>query len=155
MCSILLAVVSAAFDPDAAIDWALKCTYGCSECPEKSCSSTEFTTKAFSHGNWGYPEETECSTLYSNFRSGHYPGWTFVNIDGSTHNMLRSGDVVFMNDGKNGEASLCCISTSAGLVTCHTPDHQNVKPSETWENHRGNVDAVYHYSASWTNSTSV
>ena len=111
-----IATVSA-YDASAAASWAESCAYGCTECPDNSsCECTMFTTHALTHGGWGGGEYAGCSTLWSNFKNGKYPGWVKV-----SDNTVHKGDAVIMNNGHDGDAYQCCIGTGSGLVCCHNP----------------------------------
>jgi len=130
------------YDKYTASSWATDCAFGCKECPSDStCEHTYFTTHALTHGNWGYGYEASCHTLWSNFKSGKYNGWAFA---GTSESDIHRGDVVIMNNGRHGDASYCCIGTDDGLVSCHNPGLQNVRPSIS--GYFGNyINAVYTY----------
>ena len=135
-----VAAAQAGYDAAAAASWAQSCAYGCSECPDdSSCTCTYFTTHAMTHGNWGHGYVGVCNTLWSNFKSGAYPGWTKV-----SSSSISKGDAVIMNNGHDGDASHCCIGTGSNLVSCHNPGHKDVPPSSTWYS-GGYINAIYHY----------
>jgi len=139
---ILLFNLVRAYDKYAAAYWAQSCAFGCKECPNDSrCGSTNFTTYALNYGNWNYGYEGECSSLSSNFKIGKYIGWTLA---GTAESDIHKGDVVIMNNGRDGDASHCCIGTGDGLVTCHNPGHQNVPPLITGYI-GGYINAIYTY----------
>jgi len=131
-----------AYDKYAASYWARDCAFGCNECPRDStCGSTHFTTHALTHGDWGYGFEDSCQTLWSNFKTGKYDGWV---LSGTSESDVHRGDVVIMNNARDGDASFCCIGTGDGLVSCHSPGLQNVPPSIT--GYIGSfINAVYTY----------
>jgi hypothetical protein len=141
------------YDKETAAFWAQDCAFGCKECPNNSsCGAAYFTTHALTHGNWGYGYESECIDLWSNFKNGKYNGWTFA---GTSETDIYRGDVVIMNNGRNGDASHCCIGTGNGLVSCHGPGNQNVRPYITGF-FDGYINAVYTYVAtSNTNSSGI
>lgn len=124
----------AAYDRYAASSWAQECAFGCN-------GFAYFTTHALSHGNWGYEIEGSCSTLWYNFKIGKYIGWAFA---GTSESDIHRGDVVIINNGRNGDASYCCIGIGDKTITCNNHGLQNVRPSET--GYFGSyINAVYTY----------
>lgn len=115
-----------AYDREAVAFWAQDCAFGCKECPsDTTCGAASFTSHALNHGNWGYGYEDDCASLWSNFKNGHYEGWAFA---GTSENNIYRGDVVIMNNGRQGDASHCCIGTGNGFISCHGPNNQNIRP---------------------------
>ena len=136
----LFASLSDGFDHNACAEWAESCAYGCAECPDdQSCGCTYFTTHALEHGNWGYGYEGTCKTLWSNFQSGKYDGWKLVSTNEAD---VQEGFAVIMNNGKDGDASHCCVGTGKGKVSCHNPGHKDVPPSSTWYS-GGYINAIW------------
>jgi hypothetical protein len=131
-----------AYDKYEAASWARDCAFGCKECPSDStCGSAYFITHALSHGNWSYGHQGSCDTLWANFKSGKYNGWAFA---GTSESDIHRGDVVIMNNGRDGDASHCCIGTNDGLVSCHGPGNQDLRPYTTGF-FGGFINAVYTY----------
>jgi len=139
---ILLFHLVKAYDRESAVSWAQSCAFGCKDCPnDLTCKSTYFTTHALTHGNWSYGYESECTTLWSNFKNGKYIDWVF---GGTSESDIYRGDVVIINNGRDGDASYCCLGTGNGLISCHAPGFQNVRPYIT--GFLGSyINAVYTY----------
>lgn len=147
--TVLLGVLSVcfSFDHNACTDWAQSCAYGCSECPDdQTCGCTYFTTHALVHGGWGHGYEGTCATLWSNFKAGKYAGWAHVSNNEAD---VKEGHAVIMNNGKEGDASHCCVGTGKGLVSCHNAGHKDVPPSSTWYS-GGYINAIW----GWTGAAS-
>jgi hypothetical protein len=139
---VILFNLVTAYDREAATFWAQDCAFGCKECPgDTNCGAASFTSHALTHGNWTYGYESECETLWSNFKNGNYDDWAFA---GTSESDIHRGDVVIMNNGRGGDASHCCIGTGNGLVSCHGPGNQNVRPYVTGF-FDGYINAVYSY----------
>lgn len=145
---VLLGVLSTglSFDHNACTEWAESCAYGCSECPDdQTCGCTYFTTHALVHGGWGHGYEGTCATLWSNFKAGKYDGWAHISNNEAD---VKEGYAVIMNNGKEGDASHCCVGTGKGLVSCHNAGHKDVPPSSTWYS-GGYINAIW----GWTGAT--